>query len=52
MKKEFPTYIDRSALDFEKIGISAGKQGEQLLLDPKILTDGLGITPAELTLGQ
>ncbi|HPV99585.1 MAG TPA: Cys-tRNA(Pro) deacylase, partial [Oscillospiraceae bacterium] len=45
MKKEFPTYIDRSALDFEKIGISAGKQGEQLLLDPKILTDGLGITP-------
>ena len=52
MKKEFPTYIDRNTLDFEKIGISAGKQGEQLLLDPKILTDGLGITPAELTLGQ
>jgi len=33
MKKKFPTFIDESCLDFEKITVSAGVRGCQLLLD-------------------
>ncbi len=33
MKKKFPTYIDRSAENFEKITVSAGIRGAQLLID-------------------
>lgn len=32
MKKNFPTFIEQSALDFEKITVSAGMKGAQLLL--------------------
>ena len=32
MKKKFPTYIDESAMNFEKITVSAGIRGAQLLL--------------------
>ena len=32
MKKKFPTFIEESALDFEKITVSAGMKGAQLLL--------------------
>ncbi len=34
MKKKFPTFIDRRALSFERISISAGTRGAQLLLAP------------------
>lgn len=34
MKKRYPTYIDRSALEQEKIAISAGMRGLQLYLSP------------------
>ena len=33
MKKKFPTFIEQSALDFEKITVSAGMKGAQLLLN-------------------
>ena len=33
MKKAFPTWVDESALQFEKITVSAGVRGAQLLLD-------------------
>ena len=33
MKKKFPTFIDESATNFEKITVSAGGRGAQLLLD-------------------
>ena len=33
MKKKFPTFIDESATNFEKITVSAGVRGAQLLLD-------------------
>ena len=49
MKKQYPTFIDRSALDFDRIGISAGKRGQQLLLHPEDLIRFVGITPADLT---
>lgn len=32
MKKKFPTFIEQSAKDFEKITVSAGMKGAQLLL--------------------
>lgn len=32
MKKKFPTYIDESAAQFDKITVSAGVRGAQLLL--------------------
>lgn len=32
MKKKFPTYIDESAANFERITVSAGIRGAQLLL--------------------
>lgn len=32
MKKNFPTYIEESALNFDKITVSAGVRGAQLLL--------------------
>lgn len=37
MKKKFPTYFDASVNDREKITISAGVRGAQLLLDAKEL---------------
>ena len=49
MKKQYPTFIDRSALDFDRIGVSAGKRGQQLLLHPEDLIRFVGITPADLT---
>ena len=33
MKKKFPTYIDQSARQFDKITVSAGVRGAQLLID-------------------
>ena len=34
MKKKYPTFIDASAKDYDKIGISGGKRGLQLILSP------------------
>ena len=34
MKKKYPTYIDASALDFDKVAVSAGICGATLLLSP------------------
>ena len=33
MKKKFPTFFDASALSLDKIAVSAGMRGAQLLLD-------------------
>ncbi len=42
MKKNFPTYIDESALSFERITVSSGTRGMQLLLDPRRLIEYTG----------
>jgi len=34
MKKKFPTFIDQTALNFEKIYISAGIRGQQIVISP------------------
>ncbi len=39
MKKQFPTYIDKTAEDLDKIYVSAGKRGGQIYLSPKALAD-------------
>lgn len=49
MKKQFPTYIDITACDFEKITISAGVKGCQLLLNSKELIEFVGAKCEELT---
>lgn len=52
MKKDLPTYIDQSAQAWPAIGVSAGKLGAQVVLDPEVLAK---ITQAEfvdLTMDQ
>lgn len=39
MKKKFPTFIDEACLGFEKITVSAGVRGCQLLLNTKEIID-------------
>lgn len=39
MKKKYPTYIDETAILFDKIYFSAGKRGMQIILDPNILAN-------------
>lgn len=34
MKKKYPTFIDESARNFDKIGISGGMRGVQIILNP------------------
>lgn len=33
MKKEFPTYVDETAMLFDRIYLSAGKRGEQIIMN-------------------
>ncbi len=39
MKKKFPTFIDKTCLDYDKITVSAGVKGCQLLIDSKKLVE-------------
>jgi Cys-tRNA(Pro)/Cys-tRNA(Cys) deacylase len=48
MKKPFPTFIHSTALDFERIYISAGVRGLQISIHPQALIDFVGATVAEL----
>lgn len=48
MKKSFPTYIDESAQDHEKITLSAGMRGAQLLLDRAEIISFLNATVAHI----
>ncbi|MDY6084695.1 MAG: Cys-tRNA(Pro) deacylase [Dialister sp.] len=49
MKKQFPTYIDSSCFDHEKISISAGQRGQQVLLHPENLIACLNAIPSAIT---
>lgn len=49
MKKKFPTFIDKSAENFDKITVSAGVKGCQLLINRAELTEFTQATLAELT---
>lgn len=50
MKRQYRTFIDKSALDHEKIYISAGVRGEQIVLSPKDLITVSHATPCDLVL--
>lgn len=39
MKKQYPTFIDETAILFDKIAVSAGVRGCQMILDPEKLTE-------------
>ena len=49
MKKKFPTYFDVSAVDHERITVSAGVRGAQLLLDRGALVSLVGGTLIDVT---
>ncbi len=48
MKKKFPTYLDLSALEYEKIAISAGMRGVQVILPPEKLAEYVGAKITDL----
>jgi Cys-tRNA(Pro)/Cys-tRNA(Cys) deacylase len=49
MKKKFPTYFDSSAADHERITVSAGVRGAQLLIDTQILIKFVNAILADVT---
>lgn len=50
MKKKFPTFIDQTALDFEKIYISAGVRGQQIVISPADLLKATDAQRVDLVL--
>ena len=46
MKRPFPTFIHATALDFDRIYISAGVRGLQIAIHPQALIDYVGATVA------
>lgn len=49
MKKKFPTYIDETAVLFDKIYVSGGMRGLQIILDPVKLAEFTEAKFADLT---
>lgn len=47
-KKNYPVYIDKTALNWEQIAISAGIRGEQILLNPNDLIKAVNATVVDL----
>ena len=48
-KKNFPVYIDERAVTLEKISVSAGQRGMQIVLAPRDLIRAVNATVAPLT---
>ncbi len=42
MKKRYPTYLDETAVLYDRIAVSAGIRGCQMLVDPERLADYIG----------
>lgn len=49
MKKKYPTWIDETATLFDRIYVSAGQRGRQLILAPDDLRDFIDAKYADLT---
>lgn len=47
-KKDFPVYLDSKAMTQEKISISAGQRGMQIILSPKDLITAANATVADI----
>ena len=52
MKRKFPTFIDKTVLDHEKIYVSAGMRGEQIALSPEDLIKAAGAEAVDLVLEE
>ena len=50
MKKKYPTYVDETALQFDRMSLSAGVRGCQMILNPKELVVFVGAETADLTM--
>lgn len=50
MKKAFPTWIDETALLYDKFYVSAGKRGAQMYLDPRVLAEFIHAEFADVTM--
>lgn len=48
MKKKFPTYLSADAMNFDKIFVSAGQRGLQLMLSPADLVTAADATVADI----
>ena len=48
MKRPFPTFIHATALDFDRIYISAGVRGLQIAIHPQALIDYVGATVTDV----
>ena len=49
MKKHYPTYVDETCILFDRIAVSAGRRGLQLLISPDDLCAFLGAQLVRLT---
>ncbi|MDD6275062.1 MAG: Cys-tRNA(Pro) deacylase [Clostridiaceae bacterium] len=49
MKKHYPTYVDETCILFDRIAVSAGRRGLQLLISPDDLCAFLGAQQVRLT---
>lgn len=49
MKKPFPTFFHKTALDYDFIYVSAGMRGLQLEIEPRTLIDFVGAEVKDLT---
>ncbi|MBE6754611.1 MAG: Cys-tRNA(Pro) deacylase, partial [Ruminococcaceae bacterium] len=46
--KQYPTFIDETAELYDKIAISAGARGCQLILSPQHLMEYVGAQPCDI----
>ena len=49
MKKKYPTTFDETAILFDKVYVSAGQRGEQIIVNPEALAAYIGADFADLT---
>ena len=49
MKKKYPTYIDELCLLCDRIALSAGERGHQMLVPPEPVAELLGASIVDLT---
>ena len=50
MKKKYPTHIEETCQLYDRIAVSAGERGHQMILAPELLADLIGANYADLIL--
>lgn len=48
MKKKYPTFFDKTVLQYDEIGISAGVRGMQIFVNPNVLIPYIGANVFDL----